>query len=205
MKDGETVVRFVQIKEHVGGDASGRVFLRPTAVSKQDLSGRGDHSFSLVREAHIEENDFNKRAIAKTISDEWKSDPVIARVPTAHLRAILDDKGRREICVNSDPTTAKDDRLGACPAHAAALRSDPPKDKQRPAWLVLQAKVESVLKTSTAWMAALFHPIQRHSPRSLFCRHRAGGSKGRPAPSLKNAKPRSPLDDGHSSHRLVRE
>src|ERR1700689_5368777 len=54
VKDGETVVRFVQIKEHVGGDASGRVFLRPTAVSKQDLSGRGDHSFSLVREAHIE-------------------------------------------------------------------------------------------------------------------------------------------------------
>ena len=141
VKDGETVVRFVQIKEHVDGDASGRVFLRPTAVSKQDLSGRGDHSFSLVREAHIEENDFDKRAIAKTISDEWKSDPVIARVPTAHLRAILDDKGRREICVNSDPTTAKDDRLGACPAHAAALRSDPPKDKQRPAWLVLQAKV----------------------------------------------------------------
>src|SRR5271165_3083874 len=115
VENGAIVVRFVAIREHVGSDASGRVFLLPAAVKEEDLKGRRNHSFSLVREAHIEKSDLTARAIAKTVSEEWKSNPVIGRTATERLRALLDDTGRREICVNADPTTAEDDPLGACP------------------------------------------------------------------------------------------
>lgn len=140
--DQETVIRFVQIKDHVGQDESGRYFLRPTAITREELSGRRSHSFSLVREAHIEISDLRVRAVARTKCDEWNANPVLARVQTKRLRGLVDGNLRREICVNSDPTTADDDRFGACPAHAAALRSDPPLgDKQRAEWIILRTRM----------------------------------------------------------------
>jgi len=49
------------------------------------------------------------------------------------------------VCVNSDPTTSDDDVLGAFPAHASAVRSEPPKnDKLRHEWTLLRAAIGDV-------------------------------------------------------------
>jgi hypothetical protein len=95
--DLETVIRFVPIKDHVGQDKSGHYFLRPTAITKEELSGRRNHSFSLVREAHIDINDLKVRAVGRTKSGEWNDNPVLARVQTRRLRALVDNNNWREI------------------------------------------------------------------------------------------------------------
>lgn len=137
----EIVVRFVELKSHVGRDEGGHFRLVPAAVSKEELKGRGGHSFSLVREAHLDQQELEDRASSRSCA-ELKEDPVLARTSAHRLRAITDENGWREICVNSDPTTEKDDPLGACPAHASALRSgNPPKTKQRVDWQLLRAQV----------------------------------------------------------------
>jgi hypothetical protein len=142
----ETVVRLGVRPEHVGIDSQGRFYLAPTAVSRSDLHGK-NRSYSLLRDAHIKKEDLVIRAEAKNTCPRWDNNPVLARARTVNLRAIVDDNGRREICVNSDPTD-ENDKFGACPAHASALRSEnpPPPQKPRPPiqrveWVILQAKV----------------------------------------------------------------
>jgi len=73
---------------------------------------------------------------------KWSSDPVLARGLVISLRSIRDTEGRREVCVNADPTTHENDKLGACPSHASILRADPPLDvTQRLEWQMLRVKL----------------------------------------------------------------
>jgi hypothetical protein len=128
----EMIVRLGVRPEHVRIDSQGRFYLAPTAVSKSDLHGKNDRSYSLLRDAHLNKEDLVIRAEAKNTFPDWHNNPVLARARTVSLRAIVDDNGRREICVNSDPTTDENDKFGACPAHASALRSkNPPPPQSR--------------------------------------------------------------------------
>jgi hypothetical protein len=147
VSNDETIIRLGVRPEHVGVDSQGRFYLAPTAVSKSDLHGK-NRSYSLLRDAHIKKEDLVIRAEAKNTFPRWENNPVLARARTVNLRAIVDDNGRREICINSDPTTDENDKFGACPAHASALRSEnpPPPQKPRPPvqrveWVIIQAKV----------------------------------------------------------------
>lgn len=111
--DQEILVRFVENRTHVATDGSGMVYLVPTAIRKEDLRGKNGRSFSLAREAHSEGSELIRRAAARTAEVEWKRNPVFARTRTERLRAIVDKAKRREVCVNSDPTTSENDPLGA--------------------------------------------------------------------------------------------
>jgi hypothetical protein len=58
------------------------------------------------------------------------------------MRKIRDAEGRREVCVNADPTTDENDKLGPCPSHASILRANPPLDPtQRLEWQILRVKL----------------------------------------------------------------
>jgi hypothetical protein len=141
VRNEETVVRFVEKKEHVKQDEGGSWRLVPAAVTKEELSARGGHSFSLIREAYVNNVELKARARARSCA-ELEGNPILARTQTERLRALTDENGRREICINSDPTTEENDPLGACPAHASALRSgNPPRSKQRVEWQILRTLV----------------------------------------------------------------
>jgi hypothetical protein len=138
VEDQEVVVRFVEDQGHIGADASGKVFLVPTAIRKDDIQGKKGRSLSLAREAYAERDDLERRAAARA-EEKWRQNPILALTHARQLRAILDGAQRREVCVNSDPLT---DDLGTFPAHASAVRSDPPKDDQlRQHWLQLRTAV----------------------------------------------------------------
>jgi hypothetical protein len=74
--DAEVLVRFVEQKAHVLRYDDGSSCLLPTAVSEDDLRGRG---FSVFREAHINADEMHSRASDRTKAVEWKNDPVLAR------------------------------------------------------------------------------------------------------------------------------
>jgi hypothetical protein len=80
------------------------------------------------REEHTAPPETARRAQAVNREPKWSSDPVLARGSVISLRNIRDTEGRREVCVNADPTTDQNDKLGACPTHASILRADPPLD-----------------------------------------------------------------------------
>ena len=61
--------------------------------------------------------------------DEWSADPLIAIGTAAPLRAIVDDRGHREICVNADPI---DDLHGHCATHGGIVRAEPGNDPNDP-------------------------------------------------------------------------
>src|SRR5260370_26504001 len=138
----EVLVRFVELREHVKYDDDGARSLAPAAVRQDDLVGRNNRSFSLVREGHIDPAHLRARAASRTSVSEWKTDPVVARTTANTLRALRDDDSRREICINSDPFLPGEDALGACPAHAGAVRSNPPLDsKKRLIWQLLRTRM----------------------------------------------------------------
>jgi len=140
VEDQEPLVRFVEDKGHIGKDGSGQLYLLPAAIRKDDIQGKKGRSFSLAREAHADRYDLERRAAARA-DEEWKRNPVFARTRAERLRAIKDGAKRREVCVFSDPTPPTGD-FGAFPAHASAVRSDPPKDdKLRQHWLQLRTDV----------------------------------------------------------------
>jgi hypothetical protein len=145
VEDHEVLVRFVEFKTQVGCDETGRIFLLPAAVRQDDIKGKAGRSFSIAREAHTDGDHLCIRALARTQEEDWKQNPVLARTHTKRLREIVDGAERREVCVNSDPTTAEKDPLGAFPGHASALRSDSPKDKKeielRQIWLQIRTAV----------------------------------------------------------------
>jgi hypothetical protein len=157
--DDEWLVRFVSDRSHVGRDDEGNYFIVPAGVPKDDLRQHNGRSFSTVRETHIDKGEMITRAAAVTKTEEWKADPVLGRATATALRSIRDMAQRREVCVNADPTTAENDWLGPCAAHASIVRSTPPLDENdRLAWLILRTKVGECfdsIRHSSATMPAL--------------------------------------------------
>jgi hypothetical protein len=151
--DEETIIRLGVIPSHVAINSHGGFHLVPAAVSKSELQGKDDHSYSLLREDHLEKGDLIVRAKGKSTFPGWKNNPVLARTSVGRVRAVVDNNGRREVCVNADPTTDEIDQFGACPAHASALRSEnPPRSKSDPnriGWMLLRA-----------WVGACFTDIR---------------------------------------------
>jgi hypothetical protein len=140
--DDECLVRFISDRHHVGRDDEGNYFIVSAGVPKDDLRQYNDWSFSTVRESHIDKGEMIIRAVAVTKTQEWKADPVLGRSTATALRSVRDKAQRREVCVNADPTTSENDKLGPCAAHASIVRSTPPLDENdRLAWLTLRTKV----------------------------------------------------------------
>ena len=105
-------------------------FIVPAGVPKDDLRQHNGSVFlGTVRETHIDKGEMITRAAAATKTKEWKADPVLGRATATALRSIRDKAQRREVCVNADPTTAENDWLGPCAAHASIVRSTPPLDE----------------------------------------------------------------------------
>ena len=122
--DDEFVLRFVPSSAWLIHDEAGRATLSTAAFPAEELEGKRDKSISVLR-GMTPPPEIQRRAGSRNLEPGWKSDPVAARAVVQKLRALQDASGRREICVNADPTT---DRLGPCPTHASILRSVPPRD-----------------------------------------------------------------------------
>jgi hypothetical protein len=110
--DEETIIRLGVIPSHVAINSHGGFHLVPAAVSKSELQGKDDHSYSLLREDHLEKGDLIVRAKGKSTFPGWKNNPVLARTSVGRVRAVVDNNGRREVCVNADPTTDEIDQFG---------------------------------------------------------------------------------------------
>jgi hypothetical protein len=96
---------------------------------------------SVLRDEHTAGRETARRAQAMNRELAWATDPVLARGLVMSIRSIRDKEGRREVCVNADPTTDENDKLGACPSHASILRANPPPDPaQRLEWQMLRIK-----------------------------------------------------------------
>jgi hypothetical protein len=150
--DTETVVHFVKVALSLGWDSTGRPFLQPIAIRREDLEAKKPgKSVSTYREPLTPAAELLRRGCALNKQQEWATDPVAARASVLDLRKLTDMLATnwRLVCVNADPTDAKDDPLGACPTHASIVRSDPkPNDKQRMAWLLAQSEVAAMFSQS---------------------------------------------------------
>jgi hypothetical protein len=146
--DSETVVHFIKVALSLGWDSSGRPFLHPTAIRKEDLEAKKPgKSVSVYREQLTTPTELLRRGCELNKQQEWATDPVAARASALDLRKLTDMLATnwRLVCINADPTDAKDDPLGACPTHASIVRSDPkPGDKQRMQWLQAQSEVAAM-------------------------------------------------------------
>jgi hypothetical protein len=138
----ETVVRFVLHQAQLIRNAEGQPVLTATAFPRDELRGINGKSVSVLRDEHTAAEETARRAQAMSRESMWSSDPVLARGLVISIRNIHDAKGRREVCVNADPTTDENDKLGACPSHASILRANPPLDlTQRLEWQMLRVKL----------------------------------------------------------------
>lgn len=138
----ETVVRFVPLQAQLIRNAEGQPVLTAAAFPKDELRGVHGKSVSVLRDAHTAAEETARRARAMNRESMWSSDPVLARGLVISMRNIRDAEGRREVCVNANPTTDENDKLGACPSHAAILRAHPPLDlTQRLEWQMLRVKL----------------------------------------------------------------
>lgn len=92
-------------------------------------------------------SDIFRRAQAHNREDDWKTDPVIAKCQTVFIRQVVDLKGRRDLCIYADPTSDKNDVLGACPTHAGIVRStNPPKPFQRTELLTTRMALSAIFQ-----------------------------------------------------------
>jgi hypothetical protein len=149
----ETVVRFVILRTQLISNAEGKPALTAAAFPRDELRGVHGKSVSVLRDEHTAVEETCRRAQAMNREPMWSSDPVLARGLITSIRKIRDAEGRREVCVNADPTTDESDKLGACPSHASILRANPPLDlTQRLEWHVLRVK-----------LAEQFTEIRHHS------------------------------------------
>jgi hypothetical protein len=138
----ETVVRFVPLQTQLIRNAEGFPVLTAAAFPKDELRGVRGKSVSVLRDEHTEAQETARRAQAMNREPMWSSDPVLARSLVISMRNIRDGEGRREVCVNADPTTDENDKLGACASHASILRANPPLDPaQRLEWQLLRIKL----------------------------------------------------------------
>jgi hypothetical protein len=138
----ETIVRFVPLQAQLIRNAEGQPVLTAAAFPRDELRGIHGKSVSVLRDAHTAAEETARRAQAMNRESMWSSDPVPARGLVTSIRNIRDPKGRREVCVNADPTTDENDKLGACTSHASILRANPPLDlTQRLEWQMLRVKL----------------------------------------------------------------
>jgi hypothetical protein len=139
---GETVVRFVLLETQLIRNAEGQPVLTSAAFPKDELRGVRGKSVSVLRDEHTGPEETARRAREMNREPMWSSDPVLARGFVISMRKVRDAEGRREICVNADPTTDENDKLGACPSHASILRANPPlAPTQRLEWQTLRVKL----------------------------------------------------------------
>jgi hypothetical protein len=138
----ETVVRFVLLQAQLIRNAEGQPVLTAAAFPKDELRGARGKSVSVLRDEHTAAQETVRRGQAMNRESMWASDPVLARGLVISIRNIREVEGRREVCVHADPTTAENDKLGACPSHASILRANPPLDlTQRLEWQMLRVKL----------------------------------------------------------------
>jgi hypothetical protein len=139
---GETVVRCVLLQTQLIHNSEGQPVLTAAAFPKDELRGTRGKSVSVLRDKHTAPEETARRAREMNRESMWSSDPVLARGLVISIRNIRDAEGRREVCVNADPTTDENDKLGACPSHASILRANPPLDlTQRLEWQMLRFKL----------------------------------------------------------------
>ena len=135
----EIVVKFVLLETQLIRNAEGQPVLSAAAFPNDELRGIRGKSVSVLREKHTAPPETARRAQAMNREPKWSSDRVLARGSVISLQNIRDTEGRREVCVNADPTTDQNDKLGACPTHASILRADPP-SRCYPAFGVVDAQ-----------------------------------------------------------------
>jgi hypothetical protein len=124
----ETVVRYVPLQAQLIRNAEGQPVLTAAAFPKDELRGVHGKSVSVLRDEHTAPEETARRAREMNRESMWSFDPVLARGLVISMRSIRDAEGRREVCVNADPTTDENDKLGACSSHASILRAHPPLD-----------------------------------------------------------------------------
>lgn len=114
--DGETLVLAIRRDDHWKRGANGELVLTRTAISEDDLKGKGSgkdkRGVSFEREECAGPENLYKRMNELTGAD----DPLVARSNARQLRDIKDAKGVRELCVHADPTDHTD-RHGPSPTH----------------------------------------------------------------------------------------
>lgn len=138
VEDTETVIRFVPSTAWIAWDEAGQAKLRPAAFPQDELQGGKGKSVSVLRGMTPPE-EVAQRAATRTRESAWSGNPATAAALVLTLRQLLDQRERREICINADPV---DTELGFCSTHASILRADPPLDKtQRLAWAILRLKL----------------------------------------------------------------
>lgn len=146
VQNEENLVKVVVLRNHLVASINGNIQLTTTAISQDDISGKKDasghiRSVSTFRADKMPPEEMVRRAKGINKVPEWSDDPIAASVAVADLRNIMDDSGRREICVYAEPTDEKD-KLGPCPAHAGLKRSLlPPIPGSRLSWAVLRSTV----------------------------------------------------------------
>ncbi len=134
VSDNENVIRLVPSRAWLIRDGRGRPALGPTAFPQDELRQRAGKTVSVLR-GMTADAEIERRARALNSETTWADDPVVAIASVCTIREMTDSQDRRELCVNADPTTATNDKLGPCTTHASIVRSCPPLDpKQRVAW-----------------------------------------------------------------------
>lgn len=143
MADREMLVRTIPVYELLVFSEDGTAVIGPSAFRQDDLAGKGRKSVSTLREEVTGEGETARRSMGLTVDQQWKADPVVARATAGSLRSVYNDVGERELCVNADPTTSENDRLGPCPTHASVLRaiSNQTKVPPRLSWDTLRANL----------------------------------------------------------------
>ena len=161
--NSETVIHFVRLALLLTWDAQGKPHLLPQAIRREDLEAKKPgKSVSVYREALTPSAELKRRGCLLNVQPEWGADPVAARVAVLSLRKLTDALAAnwRLVCVNADPTTAADDRLGACATHASIVRSNPKPDaKKRMEWLLAQSEVAAAFTRIDHLSGAAVSPI----------------------------------------------
>jgi hypothetical protein len=146
VQDDENLIKVVALKNHLVTSDDGRIQLSSTAISQDDISGKKDaagdaRSVSTFRAELTPRSELERRAKSINKVTEWSDDPISAIVSTKVLRTIMDQSGRREVCVYAEPTNERD-KLGPCLTHAGVKRSlSPPIPDSRLSWAVLRSTV----------------------------------------------------------------
>lgn len=132
--NGETVIRAVSVGEWLAWE-DGRPTLMTMAFPDGEIRGRQGKNVSVLR-GMTEDQEVVWRLTNLNKNPNWSEDPVRAIAPVCNIRALMDARQRREVCVNADPIT---DRLGHCRTHASLIRAEPALDKdQRMHWTKLR-------------------------------------------------------------------
>ena len=139
--DEERLLKFVELSSHISHDELGLPHLLAIAIREDDLK-KASRSVSTLRLPKTPAAEIIRRGLVINKEDRWANDPLAATAAVIVLRGIKDASGRREICVFAEPTTAEQDKLGACHTHAGLKRSsNPPSSRSRLQWAVLRGEV----------------------------------------------------------------